>query len=308
MTSFSPSSIDLSRILAPDAIDPLSYSVLLAGFVERFKAFWATARAVDPALPNFDVELLETDPAMIVGQAWSYLRLLDRARVNDGIRALLGPLSTGTNLDNLVAARNLVRLVTIPATDDAEAVYERDDQLFRRYLLSFDAPASGSAGRYLFDAFTAYPNLLDARINGHLVHGRRGDTDVVIIGQSGDLVDDANKTLVSDAVRHVNRAPEGVSIAILNATRHEYSADLKIVVPGIGPDPELLKSEAVARVRAAGDVRTLIGGEIPNGFIVGAAYGDNVIEVIDRSPVIIGSNPYAVPVLTSIVVDYEVRS
>ena len=36
---------------------------------------------------TYDVSRLETDPAIIIGEAISYLRLLDRARVNDAAKA-----------------------------------------------------------------------------------------------------------------------------------------------------------------------------------------------------------------------------
>ena len=299
--------IDLTRIGAPSAIEALSYQELLAGFKERFQAFWEEARLLDTSLPAYDVSMLETDPAIIAGQAWSWLRLLDRGRVNDGIRALLGPLSTGTNLDNLVAGRNIIRLEITPADGDTPAVMESDFQLLRRYLLSFDAQASGSAGRYLFDAYSAWPAMLDARVNGFEVHGRRGDTDVVIIGPAGALPTTEQRDAVSAAVRHVNRMPEGVAISILAATRVEYDVDLTIEVPAIGPAPAVLVAEATTRVRAAGDERTLIGGEVPAGFVAGAAYGPNILKVRDNAPVAVDPDPYKVPVLGAITIGFEVR-
>jgi phage-related baseplate assembly protein len=300
--------IDLTRINAPSAIEVLSYEELLTGFKERFQAFWEEARLADTSLPPYDVSMLETDPAIISGQAWSWLRLLDRGRVNDGIRALLGPLSTGTNLDNLVAGRNIERLTIVAATGNTPAVMESDFQLLRRYLLSFDAQASGSSGRYLFDAYTAWPAMLDARVIGFDIHGRRGDTDVVIIGPAGALPTDEQRDAVSAAVRHINRMPEGVAIAILAATRVEYDVDLTIEVPAIGPAPSVLVSEAAARVRAAGDERTLIGGEVPAGFMAGVAYGPNILKVRDNAPVAIDPDPYKVPVLGTIAIGFEVRA
>lgn len=300
--------IDLTRVPAPAAIEALDYEALLTGFKDRFQAFWEEARLIDDTLPAYDVSILETDPAIIVGEAWSFLRLLDRQRVNDGIKALLGPLSTFTNLDNLVAGRNIIRLEITPASGDTPAVMESDFQLLRRYLLSFDAQASGSAGRYLFDAYAAWPAMLDARVIGFDTHGRRGDTDVVIIGPAGALPTDPQKAAVAAAVRHINRMPEGVAIAILAATRVEYDVDLTIEVPGIGPAPSVLVAEAVARVRAAGDERTIIGGEVPDGFMEGVAYGPNILKVRDNAPVAIEPNPYKVPVLGTITISFEVRA
>ncbi len=89
------------------------------------------------------------------------MRLIDRARVNDGIKALLASLATGDNLDALVASRNIERLTVSPATADSAAVMEGDFALLRRYLLSFSAASAGSEGRYLYDAWTAWPQSAD---------------------------------------------------------------------------------------------------------------------------------------------------
>jgi hypothetical protein len=81
--------------------------------------------------------------------------------------------------------------------------------------------------------------------------------------------------------------PEGVAIAILAATRVEYDVDLTIEVPGDRAGAVCAGSEAVSRVRAAGDERTMIGGEVPAGFMAGVAYGPNILKVRDNAPVAI---------------------
>ncbi|SNY94060.1 Phage-related baseplate assembly protein [Cohaesibacter sp. ES.047] len=308
MASFAPTAIDLSRVPVPAVLEALDFDALLDGYKTRFLAFWDEARAEDPSLPPYEMEDQATDPAMIVGRAWSYIRLLDRGRVNDAIKSLLATTAQGADLDNVVASRNLMRLVVRPATADAPALMETDAQLLRRYLLSFDAPASGSAGRYLFDAYTAWPDMGHARVNGHLIHGRRGDADVVICGEDGALALDAELEAVSASVRHVNRMPEACSVAILRATQAVYDVDLLIKVPSVGPAPEVLQAEAVERVTNAGHLRSLIGGQIPAGLLAGAGYGENIIEVVDRSPVVIAADPYRVPVLGTVSISTEVAA
>ena len=307
MTTYAPTAIDLSRIPAPAAIEALDYETLLSAVVTRFKAFWADARQTDPSLPDYDVDMLETDPAMIVGQVFAYLRLLDRQRVNDGIKALLAPFAQGTDLDNIVARQGIARLTVIPATANEPAVMETDIALLRRYLLSFDRPSAGSAARYLYEAWTAWPGMRDARVNGFKVHGRRGDTDIVIIGPDGDLATPEQRGLVSDAVRADHVKPEAVSVSVLDATRVEYAISLTIEVAP-GPDPEIVRQEAIARITSAALARMLIGGEIPPGLLKGAAYGASVISVTDHAPVTIAADPYSVPVMTSLNVAVEVRS
>ncbi|MGF9694701.1 baseplate J/gp47 family protein [Rhizobium sp. 0TCS1.26] len=313
-TTYAPTAIDLSRLPAPDAIEILSTSTMLQGFTDRFLAFWEEQRIADPTLPVFDEQSLQTNPAIVVGRAWTYLRILDRQRVNDGLRALLSPLSTGTNLEAIAAGRNIERLTIVPATNDQPAVVESDANLLRRYLLSFDVPSAGSAGRYLFDAWTAWPQsedqtlgLWDARINGHAIHGRRGDTDVVVIGRFGRAPTDGELAAVRSRVTNPNRAPEAVAISVMAATRVEYAVSLVLEVPGVGPSAETIRAEAEARVRAAAIGRTIIGGEIPEGFLSGAAYGPGVIRVRDLSPVAIAPHPYRVPVMAALVITTEVR-
>jgi phage-related baseplate assembly protein len=302
--------IDLSRLPFPDAIELLDNEALFQAFVARFLAVWDAKRLVDPSLPMFDVHKEETDPAVIVGQAWSFLRHLDRQRVNDGIMALLAPRATAGNLDNLVAGRNVQRQIIVPAGSDNEAIMEGDAALLRRFLLSFDAPSAGSAGRYLFDAWSAWPQsddrssgLWHARVNGRAVHGRRGDTDVVLIGPFGRLPTAVETSAVRAAVTNINRAPEAVAISVMPAERVEYTVHLVLEVHAAGAVAAMIRSEAEARVRAAAIERIAIGGEIPAGLLAGAAYGPGVTKVHDAAPVVITPAPYKVPVLVDPVVE-----
>jgi phage-related baseplate assembly protein len=313
--TYAPTAIDLSRLTPPQAIETLSLDTLESDFKTRFLAEWAAQQLIDPTLPDFTEADLQTHPAIVTARAWRWLRVLDRQRVNDGIKALLAPLSTGADLDNLVASRNIERLTIVEATANTAAILESDEALFRRYLLSFDAAAAGSAGRYLFDAWTAWPQSEDkalglwhARVNGYAVHGRRGDTDLVIIGPNGRLPASEELATVRAAVTAVGRKPEAVDVRVLAATRVEYAVSLVIEVPGVGPAPATVLSEAEARVRAAATARVLVGGEIPPDLLAGAAYGDSVIKVRDLAPVVIEPDPYKVPVMTGLTLAVEVRT
>lgn len=300
--------IDLSRVPAPNAIEDLDENVLFEQFKTIFIDQWAAIRAANPEFPQYDVEMLDSDTAMILGQAFSGSRHLDRQRVNDGIKGLLAPLAEKEDLVNIVASQNIEPLIVIPATDDTDAVYENDAQLLRRYLLSFDRPAAGSRGRYLYDAYSAYPNLLDARVNGFEVHGRRGDVDILIVDQGGVHVSEDNKQLITETIRHENALFDGISVSILDAPLLPYDIDLTIVVPGNGPEPELVRLEAEARVRNAAASRILINGQIKDNLLSGAANGQSVLKVIDHAPVNIDPDPYLVPVPRNISVKAEVAS
>lgn len=298
--------IDLSRLPAPDAIEPLDYEALQAAFVGRFEAAWTNARAIDPSLPAWDVGALETDPAVIASQAWSYLRLLDRARVNDSVRAVLAPLAKGSNLEAVVARIGVQRLTVTPATDNSAAVMESDERLLTRYLLAFTRPAAGSAERYLFEAYTAWPQLLHAAVIGRAIHGRRGDTDIVIAGPNGRDATDAEMGLVREAVTAASVKPEATSVSVLRATRHSYAVRGHILLPP-GPDAETVRLEAIARIAAAAAERMRIGAEVPAVFLSGRAYGLSIQRVDLTEPAAdIPAHPYTVPVLGEVALTVEV--
>lgn len=119
---------------APDAIEALSYETLVSGWKTQFKALW----------PFYDVDSLETDPGVIIAEAYAYLRLDDRARVNDVYRALRLPLAKGTDLDGLAADRGVKRLTLVPATATTAAVMEGDVSLLLRTWLKMQAWGYGS--------------------------------------------------------------------------------------------------------------------------------------------------------------------
>lgn len=311
---YAPTAIDLSRLPPPNAIEELDRQAYIAQFKARFLEAWTEQQDIDPTLPDYDTFDIPSNKTRVVAEAFAFARTLDRSRVNDGFRALLAHLSKGSDLDAVAASRNIERQTIVPASSGVAAIMEGDASLLRRYLLSFDAPAAGSAGRYLFDALKAWPQsedkaigLWDARVNGYAVHGRRGDIDLVVVGPLGAVPTTAQILTVRNAVTDINRAPEGVAITVLGAVRAEYAVSLVIEVPQVGPAPEIIRAEALARVNAAAKERLLIGGEIPAGFLAGAAYGPNIIKVRDLAPVLIEPDPYKIPVMTAVEVTVEVR-
>ncbi|MBX9873339.1 MAG: baseplate J/gp47 family protein [Beijerinckiaceae bacterium] len=297
--SYAPVPIDLSRIPAPNAIDPLDFEALFDDYAARFVARWEQARGIDPTLPDYDVSDLQSGSMAIDGQAYSETRLLDRAHVNDAVRSVLAPLAKGADLDNVVARQGVVRL------DLSPGLFESDEQLLWRYLLSFGRASAGSVDRILFDAWTAWPGMHNARVNGRAIHGRRGETDLVIAGPGG-VTPPEKLTQVRAAVTAPSAKPEAIGIFVLAAAPLEYAVTQTIRVP-VGPDAELVRLEAVARVSAATDGRHLIGGTIQRDLIAGAAYGPSVASVEHSSPdADVVATPYQIPVRTGVAIAVEI--
>lgn len=294
--------IDLSAVATPDAIESLSFETIFSAFKTRFQTAWDEQRAKDPSLPAYDVSTLETDPIIILGQAWSYLRLLDRQRVNEAIRAVLAPFAGKADLEAIVASQNITRQITIPAASGSPAVYETDAQLLRRYLLSFSRFAAGSRNGLLYHAYSAVPALSDAAVNGHAVHGRAGDSDLVVIGPDGRAVTDGEAGLIRDLAFSDSNYPEAIGGYLIPATRLEYDIEISLGISATGASIELARSAAEERVRAAALLRQRIGGEIPPGLLAGAAYGTNIRKVNAPTPVVIEPEAYTVPILRTLTV------
>lgn len=304
----SQTTIDLSRLPFPDAIEKLSFEELFGAFQERFEDSWNELRVTFPDLPEYNVGGLETDPVVVLGEAWSFLRLLDRARVNDAVKSVLAPMAKGADLDNIAVRQGVHRLTLVAATEQDPAVMEGDAALLRRYLLSFDRPSAGSVARYLYEAWTAAPGLHDIRVNGRAVHGRVGDTDIVILGAGGAVATSQELATVQAAITQAHVKPEAVGVAALPAQRTTYSIQQTIIVPS-GPDAELVRQEALARVNAVAKSRMLIGAGVPRDLIAGAAFGPSVIDVVHIAPAQdIPADPYRAPVCTGVVINVEVQS
>lgn len=299
--------IDVSRLPPPTIIETLDYETLQTGFLTRFSEAWAAQRAKDSSLPLWNVSTLETDPAVIVSEAWSYLRLLDRQRVNDAVRAVLAPLAKGDNLDNVAARIGVERLTIVPETANTALVMESDDRLLLRYLLAFTRPAAGSSDRYLYEALTAWPSMLTGRVIGRSVHGRKGDVDIVVAGPGGRDATDAELATIRVACTSESVKPEATSVSILRATRRIYDVTGRVTVPA-GPDVEAVRAEATARVLATGVARMLIGGAVPVSALSGAAYGASITRVDLAAPTgDIASHPYTLPIPGAVMLTAEVE-
>jgi phage-related baseplate assembly protein len=298
--------IDLSRLPNPTIIETLDYETMQADFLDRFASAWGEQRAKNAALPEWNVAALETDPTVITSEAWSYLRLLDRQHVNDVIVAVLAPLATGNDLDNIVARIGVERLIVVAATDTTDAVMESDARLLQRYLLAFTRPAAGSTDRYLYEAMTAWPSMLAGRVIGRAIHGRKGDVDIVVSGPDGRDATDEELAAVRTACTSTSVKPEATSVSVLRATRNVYNMVGKVTVPS-GPDAESVRLEAVSRILAAGKARMTIGAEVPVNALEGAAYGTSVTRANLTAPTSdIPSDPYTMPIPGTITLTVEV--
>lgn len=112
----------------------------------------------------------ESEPVAKLLQESAYRELIFRQQRNEDVKSLMVMYSSGTDLDNLVADRNIKRLLVVPAdfktVPPVAAVYESDDELRYRYILAMDGlSVAGPTESYKFFA--------------HSADGRVGDVSVI---------------------------------------------------------------------------------------------------------------------------------
>ncbi len=79
--------VDYSALALPDAIETWGFDAIIAARMQDYLARWAAKQALDPTLPSYDVDRLESDPAKIVQETDAYREGLIRQRINEAVRA-----------------------------------------------------------------------------------------------------------------------------------------------------------------------------------------------------------------------------
>ncbi|MGS4886088.1 baseplate J/gp47 family protein [Roseibium sp. MB-4] len=318
MKLYAPAAPDLSRLPFPDALEAIEYEALVQELIADYQTKMAAARLANPDWPVWDVGNKLTDPAVIQMEAVATVRLLDRIRVNDGIKAFLAPFAKGTNLDNLVLGQGVTRKILKEETATEPAVMQTDESLLLQYLFSFQLPAVGSTGGILYDAWDVWPALtdgtgmLDARVNGWKVHkqlgnlNRRGDQDLVLAGPNGEAPPAEILSQIRARVLSEKRMLDGMGLQVMAAKRHVYNVHQTVTVLGNGPALDLVLAEVEAAIRAAAARRMLIGAQIQPEYLTGPSFVEGVWAIEDHAPVSVEAEPYTIPVLGDVTLIPEV--
>jgi len=292
---------DLNALPAPSAIEPLDYETLLGAYSIRLK------QRFDEAGIDYDVNTLETDPAMIIGEAVEYERLADRARINDAVRAVLVPTSWGTNLDALGARYNTSRLVG-----------EADDRFRYRILLAYEALATtGTYGGYAYFAMGASTAVRDVVVYGpESGLCEPGEALLIIVSANGEGQPEPASAglieLVMGEVARRDRRPLTDHVIVRSADLKPYTVDAKLTVRS-EIDPALARATAEQRIIAFTQAASLIGERVSRAALIAALAADNqgrvVVESLDLvSPdADIVTAKDEVPWCTSVVVTATVR-
>ena len=282
MRRFAAETLDLSRFPAPLALRGVDFEALLAASINKFKAIWAALRADNPDLPDYDGELLESDPAMILLEAGAYRAALKAAEINDALKAVMVAFAVGSDLDHMAAFYGVQRLIVgYEATGNKAPIYENDAQFRRRVLLAPEAFSSaGAPGGYIFHALTASGQVLNVDV------WSPGGRDAVIAVQarsddgvpSAELVETVRAYLLQ---KHVKPLTDVVTVQPI--TLHTFDVDLiAYVLPG--PDPVAVKDAIVAAIQKVAAARRTPARDMPRSALIAAAQLDVVDKVTLTSP------------------------
>jgi phage-related baseplate assembly protein len=264
--------IDLSRLPAPDVIEPLSYEALFAEMAAR----------VQMLIPDFDASL-ESDPAVRILQVAAWFRLLDRQRVNDAGRAVMVAYALGADLDQLGALVGVARFEITPADEEAgtAAVMESDDDFRRRITLAPEGfSVAGPRGAYIFHALTADADVQDASA----VSPEPTEVLVTILSRTGDGTAPAPLlAAVEAALNDEEVRPLGDRVTVQGATIVDYAITAALTLFA-GPDGSLVLTEAESRVEAWVADQRRLGRDITRAGIIAALYAPGVQNVALTTP------------------------
>jgi phage-related baseplate assembly protein len=264
--------IDLSRVPLPDLIEPLSFEVILS----EIKAY---ANLVYPFID------LESDPVVMLMEAFAYRETHLRARINDAGRGAFLATASGADLDNLAALFGVVRLILSPAdlsaTPVVEAVFESDAALRYRAQLALEGfSTAGPRDAYRFHALS-----VDARIISLTVTSPAPGSVLVLYyaadpdgSQVTDLTDPIFAALSDDNIRPLC---DTVIVQPAAIVAYDITAVLDI---GTGPDAEIVRQASQDAATAYAASRRLIGEPVPLSGLYAALHQPGVDSVTLSSP------------------------
>jgi phage-related baseplate assembly protein len=246
--------VDLSELPAPEVLEPLDFEVVYDEALQVFRGHMGD---------NWTASL-ESDPVTKLLEVGSYIKLGNRARVNDAAKAQMLAYATGGDLDQLAANVNLKRLVIQPAdpltVPAVEAVMESHDALRERVQLAYEGlTTAGPRNSYILHARNASALVADATAESPAP----ACVDVTVLGLEGDgEASPELLMLVAAAVNDDDVRPVGDRVTVRGAEILRYRIDAVLHMKGAGPENDAALVEAIKRLEAWINPRRRLGLEV----------------------------------------------
>lgn len=236
MSSNTYTAIDLSLLSPPDVVKQIDFEIILK---EGLDDFYQRIREIQPDFPD----LLESDPAMKLAEAFAYREMTVRQDANNQALSVLLAYSADKDLDHKAAERNLQRRIISSATENTPEVKESNESLRRRVQLAPEGlTTAGSEGSYIFHGMNADVRVKDIYPYAPLDENNNltGICNIYVLSTeadgtaSEDLLNVVNAALNAKSVRPLTDRPIIYSASILN-----YSIEAEIFIDQ-GPDENII--------------------------------------------------------------------
>lgn len=265
------STIDLSALPAPQVLESLDFEELYQGELATFREYMGD---------NWTA-FLESDPVTKLLELGAYRRMQNRARVNDGAKALMLAYATGADLEQLAANVGLKRLVIqaedLVAVPPVPAMMEEYDALRERIQLVYEGlTTAGPRNSYILHARNASGLVADATAESPAP----AEVVVTVLSLEGDgtagaeLLDQVDAYLSDD-----DRRPVADRLTVQSAEILPYRIDAVVFLVGTGPENEAILAECNARLAAWKNPRRRLGVEVARSAIDAQLHVSGVARV-----------------------------
>lgn len=268
------STIDLSRLPPPDAVEVLSFETLLA----------ANRTILLDAAPELaPVLALESEPAVKVLEVMTYVQMLTLNRVNQGVRAVMPALATGADLDQLGVIVGIQRLIVDPGVpeDGIAPTMEGDEAFRRRFTLAPEGfSVAGPAGAYEFHALSADGAVLDASATSPLP----GEVLVTVLARAGDgtappdLLDIVEARVSAEDIRPLT---DHVTVQSATIKPYEIRGTIRTYA---GPDTSVVMNAAQVSAEDFAEINHRLGRDVNLSGIYAALTTAGVMRVDLEEP------------------------
>ncbi|WP_068634904.1 baseplate J/gp47 family protein [Thauera butanivorans] len=252
------STIDQGALPAPDIIEALDFETLYARRRSRLISLYPEGERAEITATL----ALESEPIVKLLQESAYEELLLRQRINEAARANLIQFATGSDLDQLAAFYELVRL---PG--------EGDDRFRLRLQLAIAALAgNGTAEHYRGRALGASLDVVDAVV----LQPYPGAVQVAV-WVAGGADDAAVRALVLAALTDPARKILGVAVSV--AVARPRVVDVSARIRRTPAAPVDLAARLTVEFTGVFAAAAALGAELPRSWLVAKLHVEGVAAV-----------------------------
>jgi phage-related baseplate assembly protein len=270
--------VDLSQLPAPTVVQQLNFEDIVAAMIADLQA-----RAI--ADGNEYTALLESDPGYKIIEVCAYREMLLRQDMNEGAQAVMLAYATGSDLDQIGANYDCLRLTITPEDDTTvpptAAVMETDTAYRARIQLSMERfSCAGPTGAYKSLTLAASSDVLDANVYSPTP----GTVAVVVLSRTGNgTAPQATLDAVTAALNAENVRPLCDTVEVVGATINNYSINATLTFFQ-SVDIDTVMANALAAVQAYVTACHAVGRTVAIAGIIGALMQPGVANVTLNAP------------------------